>query len=163
MLRRLQCSSAGIEPAILSAMTEATLADFYLRCDPLHRELYSVMSREWQEVGQAVRSDDAGLCLYLRSVRVGDGEGLPLFCLSPGAGRDPATIALQTDTWREWFGEEQVDAMLRCIQAIDGIRFEERDGRFSIVDPGHMSGPMQQALRDVILDMARRGSDLIAP
>jgi len=144
-------------------MAEPTLAEFYLRCDNLHRELYSVMSREWQESGQAVRLGENGLLLCLRSVRAGGDEGVTLFELLPGAGIEPASIVLNLDEWRRWFGEEEADAIVRKVEAIHGLQHKRQNGMFSIIDPGHMSGPMQQGLRDEMLSLARRGSDMIAP
>lgn len=143
-------------------MTDTTLSEFYMRCDSLHRELYSVISREWQEAGQAVRAGEDGLRLCLRSVRAGGEEGLVLFELLPGSGAVPASIVLNLDEWRRWFGEEESDTIVRKVEAIHGLQFKQRDGIFSIVDPGHMSGPMQQGLRDVLLELARRGGDMIA-
>ncbi|HXH72329.1 MAG TPA: hypothetical protein VNI58_05875 [Mariprofundaceae bacterium] len=143
-------------------MANGTLSDFYIRCDNLHRELYSVMAREWQEVGQAVRQSERGLKLCLRSVSVGGEEGLALFELLPGAGTAPASIVLNLNDWRRWFGEEEAEAMMRHVTDIQGLQHKSRDGVFSIIDPGHMSGPMQQALRNLVLQIARRGSDMVA-
>jgi len=140
----------------------STLSDFYIRCDNLHRELYSVISREWQEAGQAVHLGERGLKLCLRSVRLGDDEGATMFELLPGAGTAPSTIIVNRDDWRRWFGEEEAEAIIRHLTDIQGLQSKIRDGVFSIIDPGHMSGPMQQALRNLILDIARRGGDLIA-
>jgi hypothetical protein len=62
---------------------------------------------------------------------------------------------LQTD----W--QEEVDAFLRDAKAIHELHHTQRDNIFSFDDPGHLSGPAQQQVRDVIRRFGMRLPELV--
>lgn len=141
-------------------MVEQTLGDFYGSCDTMHRELYSVLIREWGEAG--LTWSWAGRAIALGSKSVIRDETLIFFCLQPGENIYPAAITIDTDAWREKIGQEETDIFLREIRAIPGLQHKQRENVFSIVDPGHLSGPTQQHLRDMIKQLGFRIPELTA-
>lgn len=142
-------------------MNDTTTQLFYAACNPAHREFYSALMHDWQEAGQPVEIDNHGAGLAVRSVTRTTGTGVSrLFRLHAGAGIEPPGIEIDLSQWRNWFGEEAVDTCMRTIDAIDGLIIRRRDSHLSIVEPGHMSGPMQQALRDALVGWAYRANDL---
>jgi hypothetical protein len=142
-------------------MADTATQLFYAACNPAQREFYSALMHDWQEAGQPVEIDDRGAGLAVRSVAWTTDAGPPrLFRLYAGAGIEPPAIEIDLEQWRGWFGEEVVDTCVRAINAIDGLNIRRRDSRLLILEPGHMSGPMQQALRDVLVGWAYRANDL---
>jgi len=141
-------------------MTEQTLGNFYLSCDTSHRELYSVIIHEWQESGLQWQWDDRNLALGMRSVM--RDSYFSFFRLQPGEGIYPASITLDLDFWRELIGQEETDAFIRSIESMHGVQYRRRDNIFAIVDPGHLSGSLQQQLRDQFKRFALRVPDLVA-
>lgn len=141
-------------------MMEQTLGNFYLSCDTSHRELYSVIIHEWQESGLQWKWDDRNLALGMQSV-VRD-RYFAFFQLQPGEGIYPASITLDLDFWRELIGQEETDTFVRSIESMHGVQCRRRDNIFAIVDPGHLSGSLQQQLRDQFRRFAMRVRDLVA-
>ncbi|MDX8403518.1 MAG: hypothetical protein R8K54_03825, partial [Mariprofundaceae bacterium] len=97
-------------------MAEQTLGNFYSSCDAIHREFYSVLIHEWEEIGLAWSWSGRGVALGYRSV-IKD-ETLIFFCLLPGENIYPAAMTINTDDWRESVGQEEADIFLRDIRAI---------------------------------------------
>jgi hypothetical protein len=141
-------------------MAEQTLGDFYGSCDAMHREFYSVLIREWEELG--LTWSWSGRAIALGSNSVIKDEMLIFFHLQPGESIYPATISIDTDAWRERLGQEETDIFLRDIKAIPGLQHKQRENIFSIVDAGHLSGPTQQRLRDMIKHLGFRIPELTA-
>jgi hypothetical protein len=141
-------------------MVEQTLGDFYGSCDAMHREFYSVLIREWEELG--LNWSWSGRAVALGSNSVIRDEMLILFRLQPGESIYPAEISIDTDDWRERLGQEEPDIFLREIRAIPGLQHKQRENIFSIVDAGHLSGPTQQRLRDMIKRLGFRIPELTA-
>ncbi len=141
-------------------MAEQTLGDFYGSCDAMHREFYSVLIREWEELGLVWSWSDRAIALGSNSV-IKD-EMFILFRLQPGESIYPATISIDTDDWRERLGQEEADIFLREVRAIPGLQHKQRENIFSIVDAGHLSGPTQQRLRDMIKRLGFRIPELTA-
>ena len=140
-------------------MAEQTLGNFYLSCDTMHRELYSVIIYEWQDLGLEWEKVDRAIVLGRRSVAK-DGL-LHFFYLQPGENIYPAGITINTDEWRQLIGQEETDAFLREIKAIHELHHKQRDNIFSIDDPGHLSGPAQHHLRDAVRRFGMRTSELV--
>ncbi len=141
-------------------MSEKRLGDFYLSCDTIHRELFSIIIYEWQEMGLEWDWSDRAIALGRRSV-VKD-QMLNFFYLQPGENIYPACITLDTDFWRELFGQEETDAFLGKVKSIHGLQYRQRDNIVSIDDPGHLSGSVQQQLREQIKHFGFRIPELIA-
>lgn len=142
-------------------MVDSATQLFYAACNPAHREFYSALMHDWREAGQPVEIDEHGAFLTVHSVAQTTDAGTPkLFRLNAGSGIESVAITIDLAQWRNWFGEEGVDAFMRTINAIDGLSTSRRDNCLSILEPGHMSGPMQQALRDVLIGWAYRANDL---
>ncbi|MDQ6958069.1 MAG: hypothetical protein Q9M24_03030 [Mariprofundaceae bacterium] len=134
---------------------------FYATCNPAHREFYSALMHDWQEAGQPVEIDNHGAGLAVHSVAWTTDAGAPkLFRLYAGAGVDSPCIEIDLDQWRNWFGEAVVDICVCTINAIDGLSIRRHNSRIAILNPGHMSGPMQQALREALVSWAYRANDL---
>jgi len=140
-------------------MAEQSLGNFYLSCDTMHRELYSVLIYEWQEIGLDWEWKDRSIVLGRKSIA--KDAFLHFFYLQPGENIYPAAIALDTDQWRELVGQEETDAFLREIKAIHELHHKQRENIFSVDDPGHLSGPAQQQLRDVIRRFGMRSAELV--
>ncbi|MFQ5582226.1 MAG: hypothetical protein ACE5F3_06335 [Mariprofundaceae bacterium] len=143
-------------------MEETELSTFYASCDAPHREFFSVLVREWQQTGLPWEIQGHVLGLCGRSVTRQDGS-LCLFELRPEQGIESASIGMNLDTWRSWLGQEESDAFVQAVKQIDGLKHKTRGSLFMILEPGHMSGPMQQGLRDLVRRLATRLPDLIAP
>jgi len=142
-------------------MADTATQLFYATCNPAHREFYSALMHDWQAAGQPVEIDNHGADLTVHSVAWTTDAGVPrLFRLYTGAGIEPPAIDLDLDQWRDWFGEEVVDTCVRTINGIDGLNTRRHNRRLSILNPGHMSGPMQHALREALVSWAYRANDL---
>lgn len=141
-------------------MAEQTLGNFYLSCDTTHRELYSVLIHEWQESGLQWQWEGRNIALGRRSV-VRD-RFFGFFMLQPGEGIYPANISMDLAFWRETIGQEECDLFIKSTELMHGLQFRRQEGVFTIVDPGHLSGSLQQQLRDQIRRFALRLPDLVA-
>jgi len=141
-------------------MAEQTLGNFYSSCDAAHRELYSVLIHEWEELGLAWSWSGRSVAFGSKSA-IKD-ELLIFFHLQPGESIYPAVISIDTDLWRTRLGQQEADIFLSDIRAIPGLQHKQRENIFSIVDPGHLSGPTQQRLRDLIKHFGFRLPELVA-
>ena len=141
-------------------MSEQTLGNFYLGCDTIHRELFSVLIYEWQEIGLTWSWADRSIALGSRSAT--KDQQLNFFFLNPGENIYPASVSLDTAAWRELIGQESTDTFLAQVKTVHGLSFKQRDNIFAIEDPGHMSGPIQQQLRDIIKGFGYRIPQLVA-
>ncbi|MES0372438.1 MAG: hypothetical protein ABUK11_09195 [Mariprofundaceae bacterium] len=141
-------------------MAEQTLGNFYNSCDMIHREFYSVLIHEWEDLGLAWDWSDRAVALGSKSV-IRD-ETFIFFRLQPGESIYPAAISIDTDAWREYIGQEEADIFLRDIRMISELQHKQRENIFSIIDPGHQSGPTQQKLRDLIKGFGFRIPELVA-
>jgi len=139
---------------------EQTLGTFYQHCDMIHRELFSVMIRDWQEAGLDWCFAGRSLALGTHSVR--KNQMLHFFYLNPGEHIYQASISIDLDDWRELLGQEETENFLRDIKLIHGMKHKKRDQTFSIDDPGHLSGPQQQQLRDLVKRLGLRLPELVA-
>ena len=144
-------------------MAEPTLATFYAICDSSHREFYSVLIREWQELGLSWVWTDENVALCGRSVARGDENGMvELFVLKPGRLGADSEITVNGDHWRNLFGQEEIDLFLRQANEIPGLDFKTRGAAFSMLDTAHASGPTQQRLRNLLQNWGRRLPDILA-
>lgn len=141
-------------------MTEQTLGNFYLSCDTSHREIYSVIIHEWQESGLQWQWNGRNIALGTRSV-VRD-QFFSFFQLQPGEGIYPASITLDLAYWRDLIGQEEADSFVRSLEQMHGLQCRQRENLFAIVDPGHLSGSLQQQLRDQLKRFALRVPELVA-
>lgn len=141
-------------------MAEQTLGNFYLSCDTAHREIYSVIIHEWQESG--LQWQWSGRAIALGRASVIREKFLTFFQLLPGEGIYPASISIDVDYWRELIGQEEADAFLRNIETMHGLQCRRVENVFSIVDPGHLSGTLQQQLRDQLRRFSLRIPELVA-
>jgi|GEM_PF-2174552 len=138
---------------------ELDLRDFFQECDGAHREFFSVVIRQWQSRGLPWIwvGRDVGL-----AGRAAEKEApVVIFRLIPGRGTAPALISLDMEAWRNLFGFGETAEFIRSIEEIQGLEVKIRSPIYSIIDPGHASGPMQQDMRDAILLLGSRLIDLM--
>lgn len=140
-------------------MTPPTLAEFFMLCDMQHREFYSAMLHDWSGTGLPWewRDQDIALCMHAT------GRSITLFILSAGHDMNPPLIRLAHDEIRSALGQEEADSLKRYIKDIHGLKCREQLDRFEVVEPGDASGPVQQALRDVVRGIGVRLPNLLAP
>jgi len=140
-------------------MSEKTLGDFYALCDSAHREFYSVLIREWEELGLPWlwHGDSVGLG-YRSAMR--DREMI-FFLLDRGFDIYPPAIRLDRMMWQEWLGKEESDRIMEALEQIHGLDAVVRGNDMVIDAPGNTSGPVQQKLRDKIRAFGFRLPDLL--
>lgn len=141
-------------------MTEQTLGNFYLSCDTTHREIYSVIIHEWQESGLQWQWEGRNIVLGATSVI--REQFFSFFKLQPGEGIYPAAITFDLAHWRDLIGQEETDNFVRSIESLHGMQCRRMEGVFAIADPGHLSGSLQQQLRDRLKRFALRIPELVA-
>ena len=128
-------------------MTDYRINDFYLLCDSAHREFYSVLLWDWQEMGLAWQCDEKAVLLGINSVA----RGGMFVCFSLYAGgAEPASIRLDTRQWREQLGQECMADFTAGVRRLQGLSCAQREDVFSIENPGHMLPPVQKELRHLI-------------
>lgn len=141
-------------------MSEKTLGDFYALCDGAHREFYSVLIREWEELGLPWLWQDDTVGLGFRSVM--REKEVCFFLLQRGFDIYPPMIRLQQRVWQAWLGKEESDRIMASLQHIPGLDVVvNRDGDLVIQDPGNTSGPVQQQLRNTIKSFGFRLPELV--
>jgi len=133
--------------------------EFYVVCDMQHRELFSSILYDWQQTGlpQGWKDRDITLCVHS-----GD-RNIRLFRLHPGLGGEPARIIVERGMISRYLSYAQLDALLTAIKAIQGLKWQNINDDFEILEPGNISGPMQQQLRDCIRNFGARLTDSLAP
>lgn len=140
-------------------MSEKTLGDFYMLCDSAHREFYSVLVREWEELGLPWLWQGDSIGLGFRSVT--RGRDVVFFLLGRGFDIYPPAIRLNRDAWDEWLGKEEAERIMGALEQIHGLDAMIRGGEMVIDAPGNVSGPVQQQLRDKIRSFGFRLHDLV--
>ena len=128
-------------------MKENTLNDFYLFCDSEHRELYSVLLYDWQEMGLAWRCDSGVVSLGVNSVM--KGGMFVCFSLHTG-GAEPSSIRVDMEQWREQLGQEDMARFIAEIRQLQGLSCQQREYAFIIENPAHILAPVQKQLRNII-------------
>jgi len=128
-------------------MKENGLNDFYLFCDSEHRELYSVLLYDWQEMGLAWRCDAKVLVLGIHSVM--RGGMFVCFSLHTG-GAEPSSIRVDMEQWREQLGQEDMADFIAEIRRLQGLTCQQRGNTFLIENPAHILAPVQKKLRNMI-------------
>jgi len=128
-------------------MKENSLNDFYLFCDGEHRELYSVLLHDWQEIGLAWRCDAKVLILGINSVM--KGGMFECFSLHTG-GAEPSSIRIDMPQWRKQLGQEYTVSFITDICRLQGLSCQQREHTFVIENPAHILAPVQKQLRNII-------------
>lgn len=134
------------------------LADFFAHLDSMHREFFSVVLREWGEYGQTWTWHEQGVSLCLRTAA----GHVPLIHLLYGHARVPALLVVPLLELLPKLGQEEVDAMVHRFTSIHGLVWRRRQEALMLEAPAHASGPVQQAVRDVIKQLALRLPNLLA-
>ncbi len=144
------------------ATDRGDLRDFFTVCDPAHREFFSALMHDWREAGQAVGVRPPEVRLEARStVRDADGARPCLFRLRADRGREGARIEMDIERWRGWLGEEATDACVQALAGMEGLTLRWQRDALTIIQPGHASGPVQQALRNVLVRQGRMAAEAI--
>lgn len=140
-------------------MSEKNLGDFFALCDSAHREFYSVLIREWEELGLPWMWQDDMVGLGFRSAT--REREVVFFLLHRGFDIYPATIRLNRDLWNQWLGKEAADRIMESLERVQGLDAVVRNSELVISDPGNTSGPVQQQLRDQIKSFGFRLPELV--
>ncbi|MDX8396622.1 MAG: hypothetical protein R8K22_09430 [Mariprofundaceae bacterium] len=141
-------------------MSEQTLTNFYAGCDGQHREFFSVLIHEWEELGLPWEWQDKALAFGYRSV-IHDCF-LTFFRLHAGGGVNVAMITLDHDEWGRRLGIEEADRFFHSLTTLYGIKHKRRDEELRILAPGHLSGPQQSELRSFIRKFGSRLPEFVA-
>ncbi|PCI44194.1 MAG: hypothetical protein COB41_05015 [Proteobacteria bacterium] len=128
-------------------MKTNTLNNFYLFCDGEHRELYSVLLYDWQEMGLAYCCDAKVLSLGINSVI--KGEMFVCFSLHTG-GAEPAAIRIDMNQWRRQLGQEYTASFAADVRRLQGLSCQQRGDVFVIENPAHILAPTQKKLRNMM-------------
>jgi len=128
-------------------MKENTLNDFYLFCDGEHRELYSVLLHDWEEMGLAWHCESGVLSLGINSA-IKD-TMFVCFSLHTG-GAEPSSIRLDLNQWRKQLGQEDTAKFIADIRRLQGVSCQQRGDVFVIENPAHILPPVQKKLRNMI-------------
>lgn len=140
-------------------MTEGKLSDFYAVCDGPHREFFSTIMRDWSEIGLQRDWQDGNAVLCVRTA----GRSEPIFILSPADSSHRAQLKLPLESIRGALGEIEVQRLQQEFKDIHGLKIQMRNACVEIANPGHASGPMQQAIRNVITKLGVRLPNILAP
>jgi len=141
-------------------MSTTGLNDFYLFCDSEHRELYSVLLSDWQEMGLVWHCEPKVLCLGVKSVLRG---GMFICFTLHAGGAEPASIRMDLEHWRKYLGQEDVASVIGDIRRIQGLRCQQHGGVFLVDNPGHILAPIQKQLRDIIHRLGVSLANKMAP
>ncbi len=142
--------------------TTSAIRDFFTACNPAHREFYSALMHDWREAGLPLSAGDGCVRLQARSVARSTEEGRPtLYELRAEQGREGARIEMDVGRWQRWLGEEETDACVQALAGIEGMSARRQGVKLWIIEPGHASGPTQQALRTALVRLGRRAAELI--
>ncbi|MDQ6968797.1 MAG: hypothetical protein Q9M14_08965 [Mariprofundaceae bacterium] len=128
-------------------MKANTLNDFYFFCDGEHRELYSILLNDWQEMGLAWRCDSGVLSLGINSVV----KDMMFVCFSlHTGGAEPSSIQVDMSQWRKQLGQEYTASFIAEIRRLQGLSCQQREHTFMIENPAHVLAPVQKQLRNMI-------------
>jgi hypothetical protein len=141
-------------------MDTQDIRQFYAACDAAHREFFSTLIHEWTEAGLPWTWTDGGDVALCARTAVREQRPV-LFVLESGAGGRREGISLKLDVWHQALGHADADRFLNALQAMDGLKYGQRDGEIVLAEPGHVSGPVQHELRRRIQALALRLRDLI--
>jgi len=139
-------------------METGNLIDFYGLCDSAHRELFSAIIHDWSERGLPREWRDENLALCVRTA----GQNVPLFILAAADSAHRARLLLPLESVRTALGEIEVQRLQQEIRDIHGLKSQQRDDVLAVLEPGHSSGPIQQAVRDVINTLGVRLPNILA-
>ena len=128
-------------------MKESTLNDFYFFCDSEHRELYSVLLHDWEEMGLAWCCESGVLFLGINSA-IKDVMSV-CFTLHTG-GVEPASIRVDMKQWRNELGQEEMVDFIANMRRIQGISCQQRRDTLFIENPAHILAPVQKELRNIM-------------
>ena len=124
-----------------------SLNDYYMYCDDAHRELYSVLLNDWQEIGLAWACEDKVLNLGMMSVA--KDQMLTFFSLHAGSAI-PSSIQLNVSDWRRYLGQENMASFVGDIRRIQGLQIKERGDVLKIENAGHVLQATQKELRNLL-------------
>ncbi len=128
-------------------MEENTLNDFYLFCDGEHRELYSVLLYDWEEMGLAWCCESGVLSLGINSAI----KDIMFVCFSlHTGGAEPSSIRLDLNQWRKQLGQEDTAKFIADIRRLQGVSCQQRGDIFVIENPAHILAPVQKKLRNMV-------------
>jgi len=128
-------------------MESTGLHDFYFFCDGEHRELYSILLHDWQEMGLTWRCDSGVLSLGINSVV----KGGMFVCFSLHAGgAAPSSIRLDMEQWRKQLGQEDTAVFIAEMRRLQGVSCQQREYIFMIENPAHILAPVQKQLRNIM-------------
>jgi len=128
-------------------MKHTDLNDFYLFCDSEHRELYSLLLYDWQEIGLAWYCASGVLYLAFNSV-IKDAMFV-CFSLHTG-GMEPSSIRVDVAQWHKHLGQENTAKFIAEIRRLQGLSCQQRGYVFSIENPAHILAPVQKKMRNTI-------------
>jgi len=123
------------------------LNDFYLFCDGEHRELYSILLHDWQEMGLAWHCDSGVLSLGINSVM--KDRMFVCFSLHTG-GAEPSSIRVDMEQWRKQLGQEDAANFIAEIRRLQGLNCQQHDHVFLIENPAYILAPVQKKMRNMI-------------
>lgn len=136
------------------------LNDFYLFCDGQHRELYSILLHDWQEMGLAWYCEQGILYLGINSVM--KGRMFVCFSLHTG-GAEPSSIRVDMDEWRKQLGQEDTASFIAEIRRLQGLNYQQRGYVFIIENPAYILAPVQKEMRNIIHQLGIKLPNKIAP
>lgn len=128
-------------------MKANTLNDFYLFCDGEHRELYSVLLHDWEEMGLAWSCESGVVYLGINSAI--KGSMFVCFSLHTG-GAEPSSIRIDMNQWRKQLGQEYTAAFTADVRRLQGLSYQQRGDVFMIENPAHILAPVQKKLRNMM-------------
>lgn len=128
-------------------------------CDGAHREFYSVLVREWEELGLPWLWQGDSVGLGFRSA-TRDTDAI-FFLLDRGFDIYPPAIRLNREVWDGWLGKEEAERIMEELGRIHGLDAVIRGNEMVINAPGNTSGPVQQQLRDKVRAFGFRLPDLV--
>ncbi|MDQ6954542.1 MAG: hypothetical protein Q9M20_03775 [Mariprofundaceae bacterium] len=132
-------------------MKTTRLNDFYLLCDGAHREFYSVLLNDWQEIGLPWSCDEKMLHLSIHSVM----KDTVFVCFSLHiGGLEMPSIRMDMQQWHNHLGQENTARFMRSITLLQGLKHQQRGDVFFIDSPGHALPPVQKELRNMIHQFA---------
>ena len=128
-------------------MNTSSLNDFYLFCDGEHREFYSVLLYDWEEMGLAWRCESGVLILGINSAV----KGIMVACFSMHTGGAvPSSIRLDLNQWRAQLGQEYTASFMADIRRLQGLSCQQRGDVFLIENPAHILSPVKKKLRNMV-------------
>ncbi|MDX8410380.1 MAG: hypothetical protein R8K46_00710 [Mariprofundaceae bacterium] len=139
-------------------MEDGSPNDFYALCDGAHRELFSTIAHDWTERGLPREWQDGNLVLCVHTA----GQHVPLFVLAVAGSAHRARLLLPLGVIRGALGEIEAQRLGQAIRDIHGLKSQQQDDVLAVLEPGHASGPIQQAMRDVINTLAVRLPNMLA-